>query len=102
VLSSASSSASAPPVTKTLRPEDAAVAVEDGEDDVVSNGKSIYIVSDGTGWTAEHSVNAALGQFEHCFLDRGCAVNTHLFSMVNISPCLHIPFFFARSTFMVC
>ncbi|CAD6217830.1 unnamed protein product [Miscanthus lutarioriparius] len=83
VLSSASSSASAPPVTKTSRPEDAAVAVEDGEDDVVSNGKSIYIVSDGTGWTAEHSVSAALGQFEHCFVDRGCAVNTHLFSMIN-------------------
>nr|CAD1841104.1 unnamed protein product [Ananas comosus var. bracteatus] len=30
--------------------------------------------------TAEHSVNAALGQFEHCLIDRGCPVNTHLFS----------------------
>jgi hypothetical protein len=83
-------------VTKTSRPEDAAVAVavEDGEDDddvcVAERddaaGKAIYIVSDGTGWTAEHSVNAALGQFEHCLADRGCAVNTHLFNLVNISP----------------
>jgi regulator of PEP synthase PpsR (kinase-PPPase family) len=40
-------------------------------------------VSDGTGWTAEHSVNAALGQFENCLADRGCAVNTHLFSLVK-------------------
>ncbi|KAM7255215.1 hypothetical protein ACFE04_020456 [Oxalis oulophora] len=46
-------------------------------------GKSIYMVSDGTGWTAEHSVNAALGQFEHCLVDRGCPVNTHLFSGVT-------------------
>jgi len=57
-------------------------------------GKAIYMVSDGTGWTAEHAVNAALGQFEHCFVDRGCAVNTHLISMVNISPCLHILFIY--------
>ncbi|KAH0901787.1 hypothetical protein HID58_041290 [Brassica napus] len=42
--------------------------------------KSIYIVSDGTGWTAEHAVNAALGQFDYCLVDRGCPVNTHLFS----------------------
>lgn len=49
---------------------------------VVEAAKSIYMVSDGTGWTAEHSVNAALGQFEHCLVDRGCAVNTHLFSGV--------------------
>ncbi|NP_001352398.1 Pyruvate phosphate dikinase regulatory protein 2 [Zea mays] len=88
-LESALSSSSAASVTKTSRPEDAAVAVEDGEDDDVcvetdaAGGKAIYIVSDGTGWTAEHSVNAALGQFEHCFVDRGCAVNTHLFSMID-------------------
>ena len=44
--------------------------------------KSIYIVSDGTGWTAEHAVNAALGQFDYCLVDRGCPVNTHLFSGV--------------------
>ncbi|KAK0577881.1 hypothetical protein LWI29_001749 [Acer saccharum] len=46
-------------------------------------GKSIYMISDGTGWTVEHSVNAALGQFEHCLVDRGCAVNTHLFSGID-------------------
>ncbi|KAG5246795.1 pyruvate, phosphate dikinase regulatory protein [Salix suchowensis] len=56
----------------------------DRDDDVeVDFGKAIYMVSDGTGWTAEHSVNAALGQFEHCLVDRGCPVNTHLFSGVN-------------------
>ncbi|XP_015885709.3 probable pyruvate, phosphate dikinase regulatory protein, chloroplastic [Ziziphus jujuba] len=46
-------------------------------------GKSIYMVSDGTGWTTEHAVNAALGQFEHCLVDRGCPVNTHLFSGID-------------------
>ncbi|AEE84424.1 unnamed protein product [Arabidopsis thaliana] len=45
--------------------------------------KSIYIVSDGTGWTAEHAVNAALGQFDYCLVDRGCPVNTHLFSGIE-------------------
>lgn len=56
----------------------------DGEDDEseLMEGKAIYMVSDGTGWTAEHSVNAALGQFEHCLVDRICPVNTHLFSGV--------------------
>lgn len=85
-----SASVSAPPVIKSPRTEDAAVAVEDGEDDDVCEaerdaaaGKAIYIVSDGTGWTAEHSVNAALGQFENCLADRGCAVNTHLFSLID-------------------
>ncbi|GMH15801.1 hypothetical protein Nepgr_017642 [Nepenthes gracilis] len=54
------------------------------EDDVdATTAKSIYMVSDGTGWTAEHSVNVALGQFEHCLVDRGCAVNTHLFSGID-------------------
>lgn len=48
-------------------------------------GKWIYMVSDGTGWTAEHSVSAALGQFEYYFVDRGCIVNTRLFSGVSIS-----------------
>ncbi|KAJ0983156.1 hypothetical protein J5N97_011411 [Dioscorea zingiberensis] len=60
--------------------------VDSGDDDgEMSTAKEIYMVSDGTGWTAEHSVNAALGQFEHCLVDRGCAVNTHLFSMVRFS-----------------
>lgn len=52
-------------------------------EDAVAGAKHIYMVSDGTGWTAEHSVNAALGQFEHCLVDRGCPVNTHLFSGVE-------------------
>ena len=57
----------------------------EGEDDgQTREGKSIYIVSDGTGWTAEHSVSAALGQFDHCLVDQACAVNTHLFSGVSI------------------
>lgn len=51
--------------------------------EVTGTGKSIYMVSDGTGWTAEHSVNAALGQFEHCLVDRVCPVNTHLFSGID-------------------
>ncbi|XP_057536770.1 pyruvate, phosphate dikinase regulatory protein, chloroplastic [Amaranthus tricolor] len=56
----------------------------EGEDDgQTREGKSIYIVSDGTGWTAEHSVSAALGQFDHCLVDQACAVNTHLFSGVD-------------------
>ncbi|KAG7575622.1 Bifunctional kinase-pyrophosphorylase [Arabidopsis thaliana x Arabidopsis arenosa] len=49
----------------------------------ITAGKSIYLVSDGTGWTAEHSVNAALGQFEDFSLNRGSSVNTHLFSWVE-------------------
>nr|AIR93789.1 pyruvate orthophosphate dikinase regulatory protein [Kalanchoe fedtschenkoi] len=56
------------------------------ESDVVEEartGKSIYVVSDGTGWTAEHAVNAALGQFDYCLVDRGCPVNTHLFSGID-------------------
>lgn len=59
----------------------------DGErlTDVRAGAKSIYMVSDGTGWTVEHSVTAALGQFEHCFVDRGCPVSTHLFSGVSWS-----------------
>ncbi|CAF2103731.1 hypothetical protein BRARA_E03619 [Brassica rapa] len=57
-------------------------AIEDGFRDDVA-GKSIYMVSDGTGWTAEHSVNAALGQFEDPLVNRGFPVNTHLFSWVE-------------------
>lgn len=55
-----------------------------GEDDgEITEGKAIYMVSDGTGWTAEHAVSAALGQFEHCLVDRACPVNTHLFSGID-------------------
>lgn len=54
-----------------------------GEDEEeLGTAKLIYMVSDGTGWTAEHSVNAALGQFDYCLVDRACSVNTHLFSGV--------------------
>lgn len=56
---------------------------EDDEVDMMSGGKAIYMVSDGTGWTAEHAVNAALGQFDYCLVDRGCPVNTHLFSGID-------------------
>lgn len=55
------------------------------EDEAAVLAKSIYMVSDGTGWTVEHSVTAALGQFDHCLVDRGCPVNTHLFSGVTMS-----------------
>ncbi|TKW35093.1 hypothetical protein SEVIR_2G348700v4 [Setaria viridis] len=92
------SSAPPPPVTKPppqpqqppslLYDDTPAVAPED-DDDVceaerdAAAGKAIYLVSDGTGWTAEHSVNAALGQFEHCLVDSGCSVSTHLFSGID-------------------
>ncbi|GAB4830941.1 Pyruvate, phosphate dikinase regulatory protein, chloroplastic [Ancistrocladus abbreviatus] len=67
------------------------VAVSDslaGSDDLdnvdsSATAKAIYMVSDGTGWTAEHSVNAALGQFDYCLVDHGCPVNTHLFSGID-------------------
>ena len=41
----------------------------DEDDDVeVRLGKSIYKIFDRTGWTAKHSINIALGQFEHCLV----------------------------------
>ena len=68
--------------------EPSSVAGINGDTDVevttATGSKSIYMISDGTGWTAEHSVNAALGQFEHCLVDRGCPVHTHLFSGVKL------------------
>uniref|UniRef100_A0A2P2IQ06 Uncharacterized protein n=1 Tax=Rhizophora mucronata TaxID=61149 RepID=A0A2P2IQ06_RHIMU len=52
------------------------LASGDGDDEAeIDVGKSIYMVSDGTGWMVEHSVNAALGQFEHCLVDRGCPID---------------------------
>ncbi|XP_072952210.1 probable pyruvate, phosphate dikinase regulatory protein, chloroplastic isoform X2 [Typha angustifolia] len=65
---------------------------EEGEENGgVTEGKEIYMVSDGTGWTAEHSVIAALGQFEHSLVDRSCPVNTHLFSgIVDMDKLLEI------------
>ncbi|KAF8669116.1 hypothetical protein HU200_051441 [Digitaria exilis] len=93
---------SASPVTKSSPPpkpplptappllyDGAPPAWEDNDDDLcvavgdASAGKVIYMVSDGTGWTAEHAVNAALGQFELCLVDRDCTVNTHLFSGID-------------------
>lgn len=55
----------------------------DGCDVTDEGGKCIYMVSDGTGWTAEHTVTAALGQFDYCLVDRGCPVSTHLFSGID-------------------
>eukprot|EP00897_Mesotaenium_endlicherianum_P009713 jgi/Mesen1/8770/ME000524S08070 len=54
--------------------------------DLAENLKGIFLVSDGTGWTADHAVHAALSQFEHCFVDQGCdvtALQTHMYSQVN-------------------
>ncbi|KAL7244107.1 hypothetical protein ACSBR1_016358 [Camellia fascicularis] len=65
-------------------PESPPAAVGSGEEEEeVGGAKSIYMVSDGTGWTAEHSVQAALGQFDHCLVDRACPVNTHMFSGIG-------------------
>ncbi|CDY55812.1 BnaCnng29200D, partial [Brassica napus] len=71
----------APHRQATTEESDRKTSAVDGDD--VAAGKSIYLVSDGTGWTAEHSVNAALGQFEDRLVNRGCSVNTHLFSWVE-------------------
>lgn len=97
-----------PPQTPSLLHDDlpaVAPEVEDGlcEAEIyAAAGKAIYLVSDGTGWTAEHSVNAALGQFEHCLVDRGCAVSTHLFSGVNIPPRLRFLFTLAGTATSCC
>ncbi|KAJ4771968.1 Pyruvate orthophosphate dikinase regulatory protein [Rhynchospora pubera] len=55
----------------------------DGYSDVMNPGRKIYMVSDGTGWTAEHSVYATLRQFENGHVDMGCQVNTQLFPGVE-------------------
>ncbi|XP_047308175.1 probable pyruvate, phosphate dikinase regulatory protein, chloroplastic [Impatiens glandulifera] len=65
------------------RPLGSSVSISSSGSEEETVGKAIYMVSDGTGWTAEQSVKTALGQFEHCLLDRGCPVNTHLFSGVD-------------------
>uniref|UniRef100_A0ACD5V116 Uncharacterized protein n=2 Tax=Avena sativa TaxID=4498 RepID=A0ACD5V116_AVESA len=77
-----------PPPPPLSSDKEAAAEEEDDDDGCdVSEGEaaanSIYMVSDGTGWTLEHSVNAVLGQFEHCLVDRRCATSTHLFSGVD-------------------
>ena len=74
-----------PPV-EAIENEGNFVTKIDGDDDMeVRLGKSIYMISNKTGWTVEHSVNTALGQFEHYLVDRGCPINTLLFSGVNMS-----------------
>ena len=56
------------------------------DDDVeVRLGKSIYKIFDRTGWMAEHSINIALGQFEHCLVS------------LTLSGALFWVFFMARS-----
>lgn len=54
------------------------------------NGREVYMISDGTGWTADHAVQAALGQFENCFVDQRCSVDTHLFSQVVFRPNIRV------------
>ena len=63
-------------------PVSVAVDYESDEEDEEVQGKGVYMISDGTGWTADHAVQAALGQFEHCLVDQRCSVNTYLFSQV--------------------
>ncbi|XP_024987905.1 probable pyruvate, phosphate dikinase regulatory protein, chloroplastic [Cynara cardunculus var. scolymus] len=75
------SSSTTSPYQSSEEEEDGCVA--EMEEAAAAGAKHIYMVSDGTGWTAEHSVNAALGQFEHCLVDHGCPVNTHLFSGIE-------------------
>lgn len=65
------------------RPPPLPVDPDDGVSFDGTDVRSIYMISDGTGWTAEHCVNAALGQFDYCLVDRGCPVSTHLFSAID-------------------
>nr|GMD06924.1 probable pyruvate, phosphate dikinase regulatory protein, chloroplastic [Ipomoea batatas] len=70
------------------------VSESDGVDETDVNwGKAIYMVSDGTGWTLEHAVNAALGQFEYCLVDRiliHCS-SCFIAYLDMVSCCEHIP-----------
>lgn len=77
------------------RPPPLPVDPDDGVSFDGTDVRSIYMISDGTGWTAEHCVNAALGQFDYCLVDRGCPVSTHLFSAVSkCKPYIKMCFFF--------
>lgn len=60
---------------------------EDDDNSKNESAREVYMISDGTGWTADHAVQAALGQFENCFVDQRCAVDTHLFSQVQLGFC---------------
>lgn len=62
--------------------EDETSGGESSDEDEGDGLKEIYLVSDGTGWTADHAVQAALGQFDYCFVDGRCPVNTRLYSNV--------------------
>lgn len=61
--------------------------------DVMNQGKQIYMVSDGTGSTVEHSVYATLEKLDHCHADAGCSVKTQLFSGVFSSFALSLLLF---------
>lgn len=64
-------------------PQSAVPDYESDDEEYEVQGKEVYMISDGTGWTLEHAAQAALGQFEHCLVDRACSVNTHLFSQIT-------------------
>lgn len=72
----------------------------DGLFDVMNQGKQIYMVSDGTGCTVEHSVYATLEQLDHFHVDAGCPVNTRLFSGVFSSFVLSLYLFFNFGIFI--
>ncbi|KAH0780002.1 hypothetical protein KY290_006429 [Solanum tuberosum] len=74
---------SEPEIELPMSPKGDSRSGSSDEEKEVNGGKPIFMVSDGTGWTAEHAVNAALGQFDYCLVDRVCPVNTHLFSGID-------------------
>lgn len=71
------------PMSPPNNKRDSRSSSSDDEKEGNGGGIPIFILSDGTGWTAEHAVNAALGQFDYCLIDGVCPVNTHLFSGVS-------------------
>lgn len=62
---------------------DSDIDMDSDDDEDEMRAKAVYLISDGTGWTADHALQAALGQFEHCLVDQRCSVDTHLFSQVR-------------------
>ncbi|KAF3669088.1 putative pyruvate, phosphate dikinase regulatory protein, chloroplastic [Capsicum annuum] len=71
------------PMSPPNNKRDSRSSSSDDEKEGNGGGIPIFILSDGTGWTAEHAVNAALGQFDYCLIDGVCPVNTHLFSGID-------------------
>ena len=57
-----------PPVEATKSEGNSLTKIDEDDDVEVRLGKLIYMISNRTGWTAENSVNTALGQFEHCLV----------------------------------